>query len=39
MSKHLYTLFVVTGINRMTREREAISIPAKWPMAWKLFMQ
>lgn len=35
-AKHLDTLYVVTGVSRLTGERENVSKPAKWPMAWHL---
>ena len=33
MKKSFDTLFVVTGISRLTGEREAVSKPSKWPVA------
>ena len=33
MSKTINTLYVVTGVSRLTGERESVSRPNKWPVA------
>jgi hypothetical protein len=36
---HLDTLYVVTGKSRLTGEREPVSNPTRWPMAWHLCLE
>lgn len=39
MKKFFDTLFVVTGISRLTGEREACCKPCRWPVAWYLCLK